>query len=262
MGATTALFSVVNAVLLKSLPFPVPDRIVQVTGLNAKGDVLRNFADPTFEAIAERNRSISAIAEMNSYYVTVSNDGEAMRLSASWVSSPFFDVLGVKPAAGHSSCPKSGSAALTAAVISYALWQRLFAGTNRAIGAKPSGSSSITVVGVLRKGSVSPADRRVPRARDRSAIPELYRGQWRLLAREAERHDRPGAAGCLARSPPAESAGRRVYVHCRRDRSYRSATKSSDRFGRSCFAVRRVGRAPAHRVHQRDQSDGGANGGA
>ncbi len=186
IGATTALFSVVNGVLLKALPFPAPDRLVQVTGLNAKGDVLRNFADPTFEAIAERNRSLSAIAEMNSYYVTVSNDGEAMRLSASWVSSQFFDVLGVKPAAGRFFVPEEQQrGAAKAAVISYALWQRLFAGTNKAIGAKlPSGSSSITVVGVLPKGLEYPPQTDVFLARETEVrYPSYTAGNWRLLAR-------------------------------------------------------------------------------
>jgi predicted permease len=186
IGATTALFSVVNGVLLKALPFPAPDRIVQVTGLNAKGDVLRNFADPTFEAIAERNRSLSAIAEMNSYYVTVSNDGEAMRLTASWVSSRFFDVLGVKPAAGRFFVPEEQQrGAPKAAVISYGLWQRLFAGTNKAIGAKlPSGSSSITVVGVLPKGLEYPPQTDVFLARETEVrYPSYTAGNWRLLAR-------------------------------------------------------------------------------
>src|SRR5262249_50941607 len=101
IGATTSLFSVVNGVLLKALPFAGPDRIVQITGLTAKGTLLHNFADPTFEAIAARNRSLAAVAEMNSYSVTVSNDGEALRLPASWVTKQYFDVLGVKPAAGR-----------------------------------------------------------------------------------------------------------------------------------------------------------------
>ena len=186
IGATTALFSVVNGVLLEALPFPAPDRLVQVTGLNAKGDVLRNFADPTFEAIAERNRSLSAIAEMNSYYVTVSNDGEAMRLSASWVTSQFFDVLGVKPAAGRFFVPEEQQrGAAKTAVISYALWQRLFAGTNKAIGAKlPSGSSSITVVGVLPKGLEYPPQTDVFLARETEVrYPSYTAGNWRLLAR-------------------------------------------------------------------------------
>ncbi len=159
IGATTALFSVVNGVLLKSLPFPEPDRLVQLTGLNAAGNVLHNFADPTFDAIAARNRSLSAVAEMNSYAVTISNDGEALRLPASWVTKQYFDVLGVKPAAGRFFvAEEQQEGAPKAAVISYSLWQRLFNGTNRALGAKlANGSSTITVVGVLPKGLEYPA---------------------------------------------------------------------------------------------------------
>jgi putative ABC transport system permease protein len=176
----------VNGVLLKALPFPAPDRIVQITGLNAKGDVLRNFADPTFEAIEARNRSLDAVAEMNSYYVTVSNDGEAMRLSASWVSRQYFDVLGVKPVAGRFFVPEEQQrGAPKAAVISYSLWQRLFAGTNKAIGAKlPSGSSFVTVVGVLPKGLEYPPQTDVFLARETEVrYPSYTAGNWRLLAR-------------------------------------------------------------------------------
>ena len=158
--------------------------------MNAKGDVLRNFADPTFEAIAERNRSLSAIAEMNSYYVTVSNDGEAMRLSASWVSSQFFDVLGVKPAAGRFFVPEEQQrGAAKAAVISYALWQRLFAGDEQSDRRQAAERLVVDHGGrrAAERPRVSAADRCVPRARDRGAIPELYGGQLEApRAREAE----------------------------------------------------------------------------
>ncbi len=186
IGATTALFSVVNGVLLKALPFPAPDRLVQVTGLTAKGGVLHNFADPTFEAIAVRNRSLSAVAEMNSYAVTVSNDGEALRLPASWVSKQYFDVLGVKPAAGRFFvAEEQQEGAPKAAVISYSLWQRLFSGTNRALGARlASGPSTITVVGVLPKGLEYPAQTDVffPRETEKR-LPSYTAGNWKLLAR-------------------------------------------------------------------------------
>jgi predicted permease len=186
IGAATSLFSVVNGVLLRALPFPGPERIVQITGLNAKGDVLRNFADPTFEAIEARNHSLDAVAEMNSYYVTVSNDGEAIRLSASWVSRQFFDVLGVKPAAGRFFVPEEQQrGAPKAAVISYALSQRLFAGTAKAVGARlPNGSAFMTVVGVLPKGLEYPPQTDVFLARETEVrYPSYTAGNWRLLAR-------------------------------------------------------------------------------
>jgi len=136
IGATTALFSVVNGVLLKALPFPAPDRMVQLTGLDAKGNVTLNFSDGTFDVLASRTRSLAAVAEMNSNAVTISNEGEALRLPASWVSSQYFDVLGVRPAAGRFFMPdEQVRGAPKAAVISYGLWQRLFNGTNRALGA-------------------------------------------------------------------------------------------------------------------------------
>ena len=186
VGATTALFSVVNGVLLKALPFPNPDRIVQITGLDAKGHVLRNFADPTFEAIELRSQSFAAVAEMNIYSVTLANEGEAIEVPASWVSHDFFDVLGVKPAAGRFFAPEEQQrGAAGAAVISYGLWQRLFGGSNRALGARLStGSTSVTVVGVLPKGLGYPPQTDVFFARETTERYASYTaGNWKLLAR-------------------------------------------------------------------------------
>lgn len=186
IGATTALFSVVNGVLIKALPYPDPGRLVQLTGLGATGNLTTNFADPTFDVIAARNRSLAAVAEMNNDAVTVSNDGEALRLPASWVSARYFDVLGVRPVAGRFFVPEEQQrGAPMAAVISYALWQRLFAGSNRALGAKlGSGSATITVVGVLPKGLEYPSqtDVFIPReiyGRDASFTAH----NWKVLAR-------------------------------------------------------------------------------
>jgi predicted permease len=186
IGATTALFSVVNGVLLKALPFPAPDRMVQLTGLDAKGNVTLNFSDGTFDVLASRTRSLAAVAEMNSNAVTISNEGEALRLPASWVSSRYFDVLGVRPAAGRFFLPdEQVRGAPKAAVISYGLWQRLFDGTNRALGAKlPSGSSTITVVGVMPKGLEYPSQTDMFLARETEPRYTSYTAHnWKLLGR-------------------------------------------------------------------------------
>ena len=186
IGATTALFSVVSGVLLKALPYPDPGRLVQLNGFGAAGNLMMNFADPTFEAIATRNRSLAAVAEMNNNAITISNDGEALRLPASWVSSQYFDVLGVHPAAGRFFIPEEQQrGAPMAAVISYALWQRLFSGSNRALGAKlGNGSTSVTVVGVLPKGLEYPSQTDVFIPRETAERNTSYTAHnWKLLAR-------------------------------------------------------------------------------
>jgi hypothetical protein len=66
IGATTAIFSVVNGVVLRPLPFDRSEQIVQLWGLDAKGQRL-HFADLTFDHLAAENRSLSAVAEYNAY---------------------------------------------------------------------------------------------------------------------------------------------------------------------------------------------------
>src|SRR6185312_1815563 len=85
IGATTAIFSVVNGVVLRPLPFAHSERMVQLWGLSAKGTDLA-FADPTFDAVLQQNRSFSAVAEMASWPLSIVNDGEATRVLGATVS--------------------------------------------------------------------------------------------------------------------------------------------------------------------------------
>ena len=153
IGATTAIFSVVSGVLLKPLPYREPDRIVELWALDNKGNQL-NFADPTFDDVATRNRSFSALAEYSSFGVTFVSNGEAIPARTVVVSRGYFDVFALRPLLGRFFVPEEQQLdAQPAAVISYGFWQRQFGGARSAIGATMSaGSAKVTIVGVLPEG--------------------------------------------------------------------------------------------------------------
>ncbi|HEV7705922.1 MAG TPA: ABC transporter permease [Gemmatimonadaceae bacterium] len=158
VGATTAIFSVVNGVVLRPLPFDHPEQIVQLWGLDAKGREL-SFADPTFDAVATDTRSFSAVAEYGRRGMSIVNDGEAEQIRAALVSRQFFDVLQTKTAIGRLFVPEEQQlGAPTAIVISHRLWQRKFGSSPSAIGATlTSDRKPLTVIGVLRDGQEFPA---------------------------------------------------------------------------------------------------------
>jgi len=105
IGACVAIFSVVHAVLLSPLPFPEPDRIVQVWQVN--DEVKNKFSDPNFTDIYERTRSFDALAQYSSSVVSVAGGSEPVRVRAAWVSREFFDVLAVSLCEDVSSWTKS-----------------------------------------------------------------------------------------------------------------------------------------------------------
>ncbi|MEP6691988.1 MAG: ABC transporter permease [Gemmatimonadaceae bacterium] len=101
IGATTAIFSVINGVLLQSLPYPDADRIVQLWQVNRDGNHSQ-FSDPNFDDLRTQSRSFAALAELNGPgIVSVSGVNEPVRARAAAVSRQFFDVLGVRPAVGR-----------------------------------------------------------------------------------------------------------------------------------------------------------------
>ena len=158
VGATTAIFSVVDGVILKPLPFNHPQQLVQLWGIDANGRHL-HFADPTFDHLLAENHTLSAAAEYNTSDMSFSANGTASRVTAAGVSKDFFRVLDVRPELGRAFAPEDQEkGAPMVVVISHALWIRLFGGSPSVIGTTvKSGQTPITIIGVLPAGVEFPA---------------------------------------------------------------------------------------------------------
>src|SRR5215471_2863445 len=160
IGATTAIFSVVNAVLLRPLAFPEPDRLVMVWERqpNGRTNVIQtqNFLD-----WRARNRSFSAISCIYGISMNLSGDGEPVQLPGMAVSAGFFEILRVAPILGRTFLPDEdvpGGRLVT--VLSYGLWQRRFGGRLDAIGKRiVVGGSPTEVIGVMPEGFAFPTIR-------------------------------------------------------------------------------------------------------
>jgi hypothetical protein len=103
IGATTAIFSLINAVLLRPLPFPDPDRLMSVVSLDtsAKPGIPSSGTYPDFFDWRSRNRSFEAMASYHRAGRTLTGNGTAQQLEGQIVSSDFFRVLNVRPALGR-----------------------------------------------------------------------------------------------------------------------------------------------------------------
>jgi len=100
IGATTAIFTVVHAVLLRPLPFPDAERLMYVR-IQGRAGGLFPLPDADFLAWRARNRTADAIAVFDSGGVTLTGDAEPERLTAAIVTDRFFDVLGARPLLGR-----------------------------------------------------------------------------------------------------------------------------------------------------------------
>jgi ABC-type antimicrobial peptide transport system permease subunit len=130
IGASTAIFSVVDGVLLRSLPYPDSDQIVQLREVNERG-VRIAFAEPNFLDVRARSHSFQGVAQYSGVLTTVTGGSEPVRTAAYTVSADFFNVLGVKPLLGRTFAPEESKAGgAPVAIVSYGFWQRL-------LGAKP-----------------------------------------------------------------------------------------------------------------------------
>ena len=102
IGANTAIFSAVNAIILRPLPYDDPDRLVTVWEKRQAEGVLDNVVSPAdFLDWARMNSSFEAMAAITNATVDLTGNGEPQRLNAGIVSPPFFDILRVKPQLGR-----------------------------------------------------------------------------------------------------------------------------------------------------------------
>lgn len=153
VGATTSIFSVVNGVLLRPLPFPDPDRLVRVYPLQETGEPSA-FSVLNFLDWRRQSRTIEAasLLETGSLNLT-GTGGDPERLSGAWVSPEFFSVLDAPLLAGRGFAPgedKPGSGKVV--VLSEALWKRRFGGDRGLIGkAIQLDGEPYTVVGITSR---------------------------------------------------------------------------------------------------------------
>ena len=130
IGASTAIFSVVDAVLLRPLPYPNPQQIVYVLEKEAHGH-RAHPADPNFLDFRAQNHTLSTLAMYASVPGSVSGGREPARVNIGLVSQDFFKVLGVEPFRGREFAPSElVPHGAPAAIVSYSYWRELLGATD------------------------------------------------------------------------------------------------------------------------------------
>ena len=135
IGANTAIFSTVDALLIRALPYAEPDRIVMVWEDAHEAGFPRNTPAPgSFTDWTRLNRSFVAIAATRGVTANLTGSGVPEQVIGRAVTPQFFTVLGVNPIAGRTFTEAEDRSNVQVAVISYGLWQRRFGGQLAAIG--------------------------------------------------------------------------------------------------------------------------------
>ena len=188
IGANTALFTVVNTILLRPMNYPHAERIVEVTrswqggGFNSPA-----VTAPKFDFWRTQNRSFEAVAAYGflPLGINLTGQGEPQRVSRLPVTAGFFQVLGVQPFLGRSfseSEDKPGAGHF--AVVSYALWQRLFHGDRRAVGKILTlNDASYTVLGIMPPNFDFPEAADVWTPMQLKIDPSDHNNDYRVIAR-------------------------------------------------------------------------------
>lgn len=153
IGANTAIFTVVDAALLRSLPYREPERLVHLWESKQNRDFDRREASfPDFlDWRAQSTEVFEGVAGYNNRSFTLTGEGGPERVMGAAVTDNFFDVLGVRPAAGRAFLPgEDKPEAAPTVVLGHGLWQRRFGGDPKVVGTQITLSGeSYTVVGVL-----------------------------------------------------------------------------------------------------------------
>ena len=185
IGASTAIFSVVYGVLLRSLPYDNPGQIIRLwekSGVHNNA----NLADPNFEDFRAQNTTLQGLAEFGSSIQSVSGPSGASRITMASVSKDFLQVMRVQPIRGRSFLPeeqKQGAA--PAAMVSYAYWRDSLGMREDLTNIKLKvGENLATVVGVLPPGFRFPDDSDIWVPRELfEFIPARDAHNWKVIGR-------------------------------------------------------------------------------
>src|SRR4051812_1356665 len=157
IAASTAIFSVLDAVLLRPLPYPNQERLVEVSELNESGRGMP-FAEPNFIDLGARSHSFEAVAAYNRSPEAVAGGVGPVGANLCRVSADFFRVLGVAPSIGRVFSPETLREEKQVAVVSYGFWKKQLEGRPNLDGTSLRFSNrSFAVIGVLPPQTEFPA---------------------------------------------------------------------------------------------------------
>jgi hypothetical protein len=154
IGANTAIFSVVNELLLRPLGYRDAERIVMLWEVSPEGRHQNTTSRANFRAWRAQNTSFAQVAAFSDQRLNLTGDGEPEELSVQFATPELFKVLGVDPLLGRTFLADDDRPDNTpVAVLSYALWQRRFGGQPNVVGqAITLGGEKFSIIGVMPSG--------------------------------------------------------------------------------------------------------------
>lgn len=211
IGATSAIFSVVYAVLLAPLPFPAADRLVDVSQVS---DGERStFAPPNFLDVQRLSTTITRMGAYDTTTVTLADAGDPVRITAVEVSAGFFDALQTPPLAGRTLQTGDNEAGRTnVVVLGHPLWRSRFGARTDLVGQTVNLDGQATVVvGIMPEGFAWPESGQVWR-------PVKYTDAYKVTNRGAQYLDvvgrlAPGSTIAEARAELASIAAQLAQAH-------------------------------------------------
>lgn len=157
IGANTAMFSVINAVLLRPLPFRDPQQLVSLgefeTTPRERSSALGTLSYPNLLDVRGRNHSFSEVAAYSNSDATLTGAGDALHVKVETVSSNIFALLGVRPRLGRPFAEGEDKPGHHVAVLSDMFWKRQFHGDSGVVGSTVAlNGRAYTIVGVMSPG--------------------------------------------------------------------------------------------------------------
>lgn len=153
IGANTAIFAVVNAVLLRPLPFKQPSQLMMLfEGIPKLGFPKMGFSAPDFAVFERAQKSFESVGVYQNKYFNISGDREPERLMAARISSSVFPMLGAEPMLGRTFTIGEDAPGQNVVILSYGLWQRRFGADPGIIGRNLElNRQPYSVIGVMPK---------------------------------------------------------------------------------------------------------------
>src|SRR5262245_52733224 len=150
IGANTAIFSVVNAVLLRPLPYPEPGQLVQLRA-DRSGSPSSVIGSATFVEVKAQSQSLARIAAYSGVDMTLTGTGSAERLASGQVTTDFFPLLGIQPLLGRNFTQEEDTPnGPKSVILGHGLWQNRFGGDPDVLGRTITlNQQSYTVVGIV-----------------------------------------------------------------------------------------------------------------